>query len=219
MQGYCGGTMMLFDYKKFPNVQQESSFRFNGEDYLYFPEEKVEFYTLNYSKDFKIKSFQQFMYLMKVLVYLNPNMVWDYFLLMGLWLNNRKNGKTLWSYNKVRVEKELRRIWIDAEKPYVNYYRRVVFNPSRQMSVKYKLELVGRLCGGHNRKVNESILYDVIEHYMALNVVIKVKDLALRLNVTRQTISNHLSDDLRGIIKDHNESYYNRKDSGKLTIW
>jgi len=199
---------MIFDHKKFPTILQESFFRFNGEDYLYFPEEKVEFYTLNYSKEFKVKTFQQFMYIMKVLSYLNPFLSFSNFLSMGLWLNDRKNRKTLWSYNEERVEKELKRIWIEDEKPYVNYYRRIVFNPSRQMSVKYKLGVVGRLCGGQNRKVNEAILYDVIEQYIALDVVIKVKDLALRLGVTRQTISNHMTDDLRDIIKYHNESYY-----------
>lgn len=196
---------MLLDVTQFPNLLQESYFKFDGSDYLHFTEEKAEFYSLNYHKR-KIQSFQEFQYTMEVLYYLNPEIDWDYFLKAALWVSDRTNGRIIRTYGEARVKEGLVRIWDNPKKPYVNQYRRIIFNPSRMWSKERKLSIVGRLCGGRKSKLNGQGIYDVIEEYMAEEALIKVGDLAKSMGVTRQTISNHLTDDLRGIIKDHNES-------------
>ena len=196
---------MLLDVDKFPNLLQESYFKFEGQDYLFFPDKKVEFYSLNYYKR-KIQSYQELLYTMEVLLWLNPDIEWDTFLEAALWVSDRSNGKIVRTYGEHRVTEGLSRIWDNPKKPYVNQYRRVVFNPSRYIPKNEKLSIVGKLCGGMRKRTSQQDLYDVIEEYMAEDAHISVKDLAEVMGVTRQTISNHLSADLRGIIKDHNES-------------
>ena len=197
---------MLLDVDKFPNLLQESYFRFAGKDYLFFPDKKTEFFSLNYYKR-KIQSFQEFLYTMEVLYFLNPDIEWEYFLQAALWVSDRSNGRIIRTYGEIRVKEGLTRIWDNPKKkPYVNQYRRVVFNPSRRFEKEEKLRIVGKLCGGMRKRTTQQDLYDVIEEYMAEDAHIAIKDLAESMGVTRQTISNHLTTDLKDIIKDHNDS-------------
>jgi DNA-binding transcriptional ArsR family regulator len=196
---------MLLDVDKFPDLLQESYFRFAGQDYLFFPDKKTEFYSLNYYKR-KIQSFQEFLYTMEVLYFLNPQIEWEYFLEAAFWVSDRSNGRIIRTYGEARVTEAVSKIWGVNRKPYVNQYRRVVFNPSRRFPKNEKLRIVGRLCGGMRKRTTQQDLYDVIEEYMAEDAHIAIKDLAESMGVTRQTISNHLSADLKDIIKDHNET-------------
>lgn len=196
---------MLLDVDKFPDLLQESYFRFAGADYLFFPDKKTEFYSLSYYKR-KIQSFQEFLYTMEVLYFLNTDIEWEYFLEAALWVSDRSNGKIIRTYGEARVKDGIVKIWGNDRKPYVNQYRRVVFNPSRRFPKDEKLKIVGKLCGGIRKRTTQQGIYDVIEEYMAEDVHIAIKDLAESMGVTRQTISNNMSDGLKEIIKDHNNS-------------
>ena len=143
---------------------------------------------------------------MEVLYHLNPDIEWEYFLEAALWVSDRSNGKIIRTYGEARVNEAVSKIWGNPRKPYVNQYRRVVFNPSRRFEKEEKLRIVGKLCGGMRKRTTQQDLYDVIEEYMAEDAHIAIKDLAESMGVTRQTISNHLTVDLKDIIKDHNES-------------
>lgn len=197
--------MMLLDVNKFPDLLQESYFQFKGKDYLFFPDKKKEFYSLNYYKR-KIQSFQELLYTMEVLLYLNPDIEWEYFLEAALWVSDRGNGRIIRTYGDDRVTEGVQNIYSNPKKPYVNQYRRVIFNPSRSFPKNEKLKIVGKLCGGLRKRTSQQDLYDVIEEFMAEDIHISIKDLAEAMCVTRQTISNHMSADLKDIIKDHNES-------------
>jgi len=196
---------MLLDTNIFPKLLQESYFQFKGENYLFFPEKKVEFYSLSYHRR-KIQSFQEFLYTMEVLYFLNPKIEWECFKQAALWVTDRGNGKIIRTYGESRVVEGISKIWGNPRKPYVNQYRRVVFNPSRMFSKEEKLRIAGRLCGGAKRRTTQQNIYDVIEEYMSEDVKITIKLLSEAMGVTRQTISNNMTEDMKDIIKDHNES-------------
>jgi DNA-binding transcriptional ArsR family regulator len=196
---------MLFNPKDYPYLLQESYYPFEGRDYLYF-EEPVEFYSLNYYKR-KLASFQQLMYVMEVLLWLNPNLDYDTFLQCALYVSDRTNGKSIRTYSENRVIEGCDRIWANKErKPYVNKYRRVIFNPSRQFDKSHKMKIVGKLCGGPKNKVTPQIVYNTIEELMAEEMFISINILAEALSVTRQTISRHLSSDMKEVMREHNQS-------------
>lgn len=197
---------MLLDVDKFHNLLQESYFNFRGKDYIFFPDEKTEFYSLSYYKR-KIQSFQEFLYTMEVLYYLNPDIEWELFLEAALWVSDRSNGKIVRTYGTARVKEGLAKIWENPRKPYVNQYRRVVFNPSRRISKEDKLSTVGRLCGGRKKATTEQEIYDVMEEFMAEDVKITINVLAEKMNVTRQTISKHMTKDMKELMKDYNEGF------------
>lgn len=197
--------MMLLDTNVFPYVLQESYFNFDGKDYLFFPDEKVEFYSLNYHNR-KIQSFQELVYTMEVLYHLNPDMEWEQLLEAANWVSDRGNGKIVRTYGEVRVKEAVSRIFDNPRKPYVNQYRRVVFNPSRTMTKEKKMSLVGELCGGSRKRTTQQEIYDIIEEYMAEEMRITINDIADAIGLTRQTISKHLTEDMKEIMREHNES-------------
>jgi len=194
---------MLFDPKVFPYLLQETYVEFGGRDYLFF-EEPIEFYSLNFYKR-KIVSFPQLMYVMEVLLWLNPTIEYDTFLQCALWLSDWSNGKVTETYPRERVERGIERMWqVRPRKPYVNKYRRIIFNPSKMHPKEYKWSMIGKLCS--KSKVTPDTLYDVIENMMHENVYISINVLAKSLSVTRQTISRHITASMKEIIKYHNQN-------------
>lgn len=195
---------MLFDSNLFPEVLQESYFEFQGADYLYF-DDKVEFYSLNY-RNRKIQSFQELIYCMEVVMWLNKDIEWDKFLEMALWVSDRSNGKTIRTYSENRVRKACEIVFDRVRKPYVNNYRKIVFNPSRSISKSDRMMVVGVLCGGRKRRISPQHIYDVVEELMSEGIKVRLKDVANSLGVTSQTISNHVTEDIKEMIKDWNKT-------------
>lgn len=195
---------MLFDTKLFHGIIQESHYDFQGSDYLYF-EDKVEFYSLDYSKR-KIQSFQELIYCMEVVLWLNPNLSWEKFIEMAVWVSDRTNGKTVRTYSEFRIEQACVRVFDQRRKPYVNNYRRIVFNPARRMSKDEKMSIVGKMCGGRKSRIDTQNIYDVVEEMMVNNIKIRLGDVAKSLGVSRQTISTHITPDIKGMIKDYNHA-------------
>lgn len=195
---------MLFDVSLFPDVLQESYFAFQGADYLYF-DDKVEFYSLYY-RDRKIQSFQEFVYCMEVLIWLNKEIEWEKFLEMGLWVSDRSNGKTIRTYGERRVKEACEYVFSQVKKPYVNNYRRIVFNPTKKVTKEDRMRIVGIMCGGRKRKVDPQTIYDVVEELMSQGIRIRLKDVAKSLGVVPQTISNHVTEDIKEMIRDYNKT-------------
>ena len=193
---------MLFPDDLFPRVLQESYFSFSGADYLYF-EDKVEFYSLNY-RTRKIQSFQELIYCMEVVLWLNEDLDWEQFIAMALWISDRTNGKTIRTYSEKNVTDACVRVYDQRRKPYVNNYRRIIFNPAKRIDRAKKMSIVGKVCGGMKRRISTQQIYDVVEESMAEGVKIRLKDIAISLGVTQQTITNHVIDDIKEMIKEHN---------------
>lgn len=195
---------MLFDPEQFPNVLQESYFSFHGADYLYF-DEKVEFYSLNY-RNRKIQSFQELIYCLEVIQWLNPEIEWDDFIAMALWVSDRTNKKTIRTYSEGRIIESCVRVYDQKRKPYVNNYRKVIFNPAKRITRDEKMSVVGLICGGRKRRIDAQAIYDVVEEIMDEGIRIKLVDISKALGVSRQTISNHVTPDIKELIKDYNNS-------------
>jgi hypothetical protein len=195
---------MLFDTNLFPRVLQESYFHFSGADYMYF-DEKVEFYSLNY-RSRKIQSFQELIYCMEVVLHLNPDIEWEEFIKMALWVSDRTNGKTIRTYGETNVTESCVRVYDKKRKPYVNNYRRVIFNPAKIIDKSTKMSIVGKVCGGMKRRIDTQKIYDVVEEMMGEGIKIRLKDVALSLGVTQQTITNHVTEDIKDLIKEYNKT-------------
>lgn len=195
---------MLFDTELFPRVLQESYFPFSGADYLYF-DEKVEFYSLNYRAR-KIQSFQELIYCMEVILWLNPEIEWEKYLAMAIWVSDRGNGRTIRTYSETNVERACVRVYDNKRKPYVNQHRKIIFNPAKKINKERKMQIVGKMCGGGSRRITTQSIYDVVEESMAEDVKIRLKDIAASLGVTQQTITNHVTDDIKEMIKEHNKT-------------
>jgi hypothetical protein len=194
----------IFDYDIFPNVLQESYFEFHGEDFLFF-DDPVEFYTL-YRNNRKINSFQELMYIGEVLLWLNPDMEYIKFLSMLVWVSDRSSGQSIRTYSEARVSDGVDFIWNNRKKPYVNKYRRIIFHPTRNIPRDEKMRVIGMVCG--KGKVNPQMIYDVVEELMMENEPITINQVAKVLQVTRQTISRHIIEDIKDIMLDFNHSLY-----------
>jgi DNA-binding transcriptional ArsR family regulator len=192
----------IFDYEIFPNALQESYFEFHGEDFLFF-DDPVEFYTL-FRNNRKINSFQELMYIGEVLLWLNPDMEYQKFLAMLLWVSDRSNGKSIRTYSEGRVTSGVDSIWNTRKKPYVNKYRRIIFHQTRNIPREEKMRVIGIVCG--RGKVNPQMIYDVVEELMMESEPITINQIAKVLSVTRQTVSRHITEDIKDIILDFNHS-------------
>ena len=195
---------MLFDPNLFPTLLQESYFNFRGMDYLFY-DDKVEFYSLNYHNR-KIQSFQELVYTLEVLYWLNRDITEEELIRAALWVSDRSNGKIIRTYGEQRIRSAVIRLFEMDRKPYVNNYRRVVFNPSRSIPKEEKLAIVGTVCGGRKNVVTEEKIYDIVEELMAENEKITINLISRLLGVTRQTVSAHISKSIKEIIKDHNST-------------
>jgi len=192
----------VFDYDLFPDVLLESYFKFDGEDFLYFPE-GVEFYTL-YRNGRKINSFAELMYIGEVLLFLNSNMEYDKFLEMMLWVSDRDNKQSIRTYSEGRVIAGCDYVFRNKKKPYINKYRKIIFNPLRRIPFEEKMVIVGSVC--RSSKVNDEVIYNVVEELMYENQYITINLISETLQVTRQTVSKHITDGIKEIIKDFNDS-------------
>jgi len=78
---------------------------------------------------------------------------------------------------------------------------------TKQSVVDCHAEKEKRVQEGRTKTSNsQQDLYDTIEEHMIKDVKITMQGLAESLGVTRQTISNNITEDMRDIIKDYNES-------------
>ena len=141
---------------------------------------------------------------MEVVLWLNEDLDWEQFLAMALWISDRTNGKTIRTYSEKNVTDACVRVYDQRRKPYVNNYRRIIFNPAKRMDYADKMSIVGKVCGGRKRRISTQQIYDVVEESMAEGVKIRLKDIAVSLGVTQQTITNHVIDDIKEMIKEHN---------------
>lgn len=194
----------IFDYNVFPNILLESHFEFNGEDFLHFPE-GVEFYSL-FRGNKKINSFQELMYIGEVLMWLNPELEYEAFIAMMMWVSDRDNGRSIRTYSEKRVVNGCQFIWDAEKKPYVNKYRKIIFNPSKRIPREDKLAIVGTVIS--RGSITEEKVYDVVEELMCESEPITINLIAKVMKVTRQTISRHITASIKEIVWEFNQSLY-----------
>jgi plasmid maintenance system antidote protein VapI len=68
------------------------------------------------------------------------------------------------------------------------------------------MRVIGIVCG--RGKVNPQMIYDVVEELMMESEPITINQIAKVLSVTRQTVSRHITEDIKEIMLDFNHSLF-----------
>ena len=133
----------LFEYEE-DRIIMESSFRFHGKKYLFYPE-GVEFYSL-YRTTRKINSIQEVEYVAEKFRWLNPNIEYFVFIRHIKEMTDRSNGHVIRTYSEKRIEALCEDVWGKTlKKPYCRKKRKVIFNPSKMIPVQEKRKIVQQL--------------------------------------------------------------------------
>lgn len=133
----------LFEYEE-DRIIMESSFRFQGKKYLFYPE-GVEFYSL-YRTTRKINSIQEVEYVAEKFRWLNPNIEYFVFIRHIKEMTDRSNGHVIRTYSEKRIEALCEDVWDKTlKKPYCRKKRKVIFNPSKMIPVQEKRKIVQQL--------------------------------------------------------------------------
>ena len=93
--------------------------------------------------------------------------------------------------------------------------RRLVFNPNSTLSLKEKQAIVGTL-SSRGRKYDEEKIYLAVEELMDVEALITLKILSQKLSCSVRTLSRNLSDDIKGVIDEHNKNYRWNRDLDKI---
>ena len=193
----------LFDWEKH-RVIMESSFHFDGYDFLFF-EEGVPFFSL-FRTSRKLNSHYEIRYAGEVLLYLNPTLEYEKFKEMMLELTDRSNGHVVRTYSEERVL-DMVNIVFDrfnpSKMPYVRRYRKIIFNPAKPWTTEEKRAIIGKTIGSSS-KINEEVIYDAVEKLMMDEVIITTTIIAEELKCSRQTVSSKITKPIKDIIKSHN---------------
>lgn len=193
----------LFDYNRH-NLLMESSFRFEGYDFLYF-DEGIPYYSL-FRSSRKLNSFWELQYSAEVLIHLNPTLTYPIFKELIIELSDRSSGHIIRTYSEDRVTKMCDYIYNNRVSPYVRRYRKIVFNAGKLITNYEKLSIVGEIIGGQSRatKISPESIYEAVEELSLIKNKITYNKIGAFLNCTRQTISKHITTPIKDIIKYHN---------------
>lgn len=187
----------------------ESPFIFKGKDYLYFPD-GCNFYTL-YRTTRKINTFSELEYIAEKFIHLNPDFDLEKMKLLFIGLSDRGSGHIIRTYSKHRVEDMIERVFLKKKLPYCARKRKIIFNPSKMMDRKIKMQIVGAIIGRRNRPSAEDI-DSVIEELWLDKNKITISKVAEKLNKTRHLVRWYFDQDkldqfksLNSEIKEENE--------------
>tara|TARA_R100000951_G_scaffold82025_1_gene69711 strand:+ start:1027 stop:1776 length:750 start_codon:yes stop_codon:yes gene_type:complete len=190
----------LFDYEKH-RIIMESSFIFKGEDYLYFPN-GIEFYTL-YRTTRKINSFSELEYIAEKFLYLNPDFDINLMKSLFAFISERDSGHIVRTYGSQRVNNMIDRVRIKNKKPYCARMRKIIFNPSKMIDKKIKMQIVGSVIGS-KEKPNKEKIDEVIEVLWLDKEKVTLKKVAEKLQTTRHLVKWYFNDETKSAIKKIN---------------
>ena len=163
----------------------ESSFKFKGNDYVYFPE-GVKFYSL-YRTTRKINSFSELEYIAEKFIYLNPDFDVEVAKSLFALISDRGSGHIIRTYGSSRVENMVERVFAAKKQPYCPRLRKVIFNPFKMMSRSEKMKIVGSLIGTKEKPTEEQI-DSTIEELWLDKEKITITKVAEKLNKTRYLV-------------------------------
>lgn len=196
----------LFDWKKH-SIIMESHFDYEGYDFLFF-DEGIPFFSL-YRGTRKINTKLELKYVGEVLLYLNPEIDYEYFIKLMLELSDRANGHVIRTYSvgfiRGMCESIYRNFSLNST-PYVRRYRKIIFNPSKRITKDEKMAIVGHIVGGKNKITDESI-YEAVETLMETSAKITLVAIAETLDCSRQTIYRKITAPIKEIINHHNKKF------------
>lgn len=178
----------LFEYEE-DRIIMESSFRFHGKKYLFYPE-GIEFYSL-YRTTRKINSIQEIEYVAEKFRWLNPNIDYSVFIRHMKRMTDRSNGHVIRTYSDRRIEIICEDIWDKSlTKPYCRKKRKVIFNPSKMISIKEKRKIVQQL-------IHPKISFESADIWRACNQIqgkITMKKIGVILGCSAPTVRRSFDD-------------------------
>ncbi len=191
----------LFDYEKH-RIIMESPFKFKGKDYLYFPD-GCNFYSL-YRTTRKINSFSELEYVAEKFIYLNPGFNQHIMKRLFVQLSDRQSGHIIRTYGEMRVEAMVEKVCLAKKTPYCSKLRKIIFNPSKMIDKKTKMQIVGRLVNT-KEKPPKTQIDGCIEELWLDQEKITIGKIADRLNKSRYLIKWYFDNDTVEYIKKINQ--------------
>lgn len=201
----------LFDYERY-KIQMESSFAFHGEEYLFFPE-GVRYYHL-YRSTRKLNSFAELTYLAEKFIFLNPDFDIDLMKRLFVALSDRESGHVVRTYSQDRVDEMVERIAGERVVPFCPRLRKVIFNPSKYISVDEKRKVVAGLIHTKSRPASQDI-DDVIQELWLNKEKITIKKVAEELNTSAYLVRWYFTPEVRSDLKQVNDTIRREKQISK----
>jgi len=176
----------------------ETPISFRGQPYMYYPEGK-DYYTL-YRGTRKINTIQELEYVGEKLLWLNPEIEWEVFVYHMKQVSDRSNGHIIRTYSEKKVEYICNEVWQKNKKPYCRRKRKVIFNPSKMLSVEEKRKIVQKL-------IHPKIRFESNEIWDACRMIdgkLTMKKIAEVLGCSAPTLKKSFDDDMIAMLKYKN---------------
>jgi hypothetical protein len=186
----------------------ESSFRFRGKKYLFYPK-GVKYYKL-YRTTRKINSFNELKYIAEKFIYLNPDFDVEIMTKLFLDLSDRSSGHIIRTYGEKRVEMMVYEVADQKKVPYCPRLRKIIFNPFKKIDIKTKMKIVGELINTKEKPKKEH-LDGIIQELWSENIKITVLKVAEKARTTRYMVKwyfdNKKKNEISGLNKIIRETF------------
>lgn len=191
----------LFDYERH-RIIMESSFTFEGKDYLFFPE-GVNYYHL-YRSSRKLNSFAELAYVAEKFIYLNPDFDVDKMKSLFFAVSDRESGHIVRTYTPSRVDEMVDRVVGERMTPFCPRLRKVIFNPSKYLSKEDKNSIVAKLIHTKDKPCEDDI-DEVIQELWLNKEKITIRRVAKELDTTFYLVRWYFTDDKMEYIRSVNQ--------------
>ncbi len=171
----------------------------------YYADGTYGYYALFNTKA-KITSIRSLKWHLLTLWYLNPNMEINNFNQMSEVICYKPNGFITFDVSDKLLEKVLKDVYKqDLDYPPKNRLRKIVFKDSSGLSIKEKLQIVGRIIG-QAKGIKQDDIYEAML-YIHETEIITIPKIASALQCTTRTIYRNMSEELKQEKKLLNKEY------------
>lgn len=177
-------------------------------DYMFFKNGTRQ-YVRAFNPGAKIYNTKNFMSVMGIIKYLNPNIEYDIFYRCGRIIADKRNNFAIFTMNKDKVDKICKQIYDTSDdwRPEIKM-RKLIFKSGTNLTLKEKQSIIGSLCGGlggkvsgqNARKVDSSDIYEAMLELNDRGEKITNAKLVDMLSVTKRTIQRNKTEELKNEI-------------------
>lgn len=189
-----------------------TQFRFDGREYLFFPQ-GVKYHSL-YRTSRRINTFAELEYIAEKFIWLNPDFSLDKMKALFIELSDRENGNIIRTYSQSRVRTMVERVYDRKKEPYCNKLRKVIFNPAQFKTRKEKMKIVGELVSKKKRPSAERI-NEAIKDLWLEKEKITIQSVTERLGSTRHLVRWYFDEHQINFIKSMNKEIKEEQEISK----
>ena len=162
----------------------------------YYKDGTHECYELFRSKA-KITTYKSLKWHMLVLWYLNPDLDYEGFKSISMYISNKENGFVTFNISDKLLKTIINEVHIcDLERPPNNKKRKIIFNEFSGLTLEEKMKVVGKMVG-RSKTVNEDDIYQCMLDIHELSKKITISKLATSLGCSTRTIHRNMSEELK----------------------